>query len=115
MVFYGAEGFNWYFTKIVIFRCYTTNFLKGKSSRWRRLSWPAFWPRAAAAVAPRRATGHGQAGGHVRGAARLRVASSRFAVRSSAVLCGEGERKRPLLFSPAGHFRRAVGAALRRM
>ena len=61
------------------------------------------------------ATGRGQAGGHVRGAARLRVASSRFAVRSSAVLCGEGERKRPLLFSPAGHFRRAVGAALRRM
>ena len=59
------------------------------------------------------ATGRGQAGGHVRGAARLRVASSRFAVRSSAVLCGEG--KLPLLVSPAGHFRRAVGAALRRM
>ena len=89
---------------------------KGNPSRWRRFSWPAFSPRAAAAVAPRRATGHGQAGGHVRGAAaRLRVASSRFAVRSSAVLCGEGERKRPLLLSPAGHFRRAVGAALRRM
>ena len=57
----------------------------------------------------RGATGRGQAGGHVRGAARLRVASSRFAVRSSAVLCGEG--KLPLLVSPAGHFRRAVGAA----
>jgi hypothetical protein len=84
---------------------------KGNPSRWRRLSWPAFPPRAAAAAAP--GAPPATARQVATYAARAGCGLPRRASPCVPPLSYAGRRmggEAAAASAPAGHFRRAVGA-----